>query len=211
MINSLRNSSEPRVKERHAEYLVRERERRALLETTIASVAQSMASIVLEIGCGHGHFLTAYAQTHPERLCVGVDIASDRIARADRKRVRAALTNLHFIRADANHVLDALPLALSLSAVFILFPDPWPKSRHHKHRVAQAEFFSRVGARLGEKGRVYFRTDYSPYFESVRAALDVHPRLMLAEEPWPFEFPTVFQNRAAFYYSLVAKARPSDA
>ncbi|HWA87407.1 MAG TPA: tRNA (guanosine(46)-N7)-methyltransferase TrmB [Opitutus sp.] len=197
--------------EKHVRHLARLLDRRTQLAPLVASAIGGAQTFVLEIGCGHGHFLTAYANVHRDELCIGVDIASDRIARAVRKQERAGLANLHFIRADADLLLDALPSSVAISAVFILFPDPWPKLRHHKHRIAQAWFLGRLAERLGEDGRLYFRTDHLPYFESTRTEISMHPRLVLVEEGWPFECPTVFQNRAVRYYSLTAKLRPPEA
>lgn len=194
--------------ERH---LARLEGQRQLLAPAVASALGAAMSFVLEIGCGHGHFLASYAQAHPNAVCLGVDIASDRIARAERKRGRAGLANLHFIRAEAEMLLDVLPPAVRIAAVFILFPDPWPKLRHHKHRVARPRFLGRLADRLGEGGRIYFRTDHEPYFKTVYTELSVHPQLEIAAEPWAFEHPTVFQNRAATFHSLVAKPRPPPA
>jgi len=56
--------------------------RRTDVAMRLAVLPVTNSGIVWEIGCGHGHFLTAYAHAHPDRTCVGIDIASDRIERA---------------------------------------------------------------------------------------------------------------------------------
>lgn len=160
-----------------------------------------------EVGCGHGHFLTAYAQAHPEKICVGVDIASDRIARATKKRDRAQLANLSFIRTEARLFLEAVPPQARIGGVFILFPDPWPKSRHHKHRVLQLEFLAEVAAKALPDCRLYFRTDYHPYFLDAEATARQSPHWQVVEAPWPFEYETVFQSRAERHYSFTALRR----
>jgi tRNA (guanine-N7-)-methyltransferase len=107
--------------------------------------------VVLEIGCGHGHFLTAYAAAHPEKFCVGFDIEIDRIERAGRKRRRAELEkNLAFVRAEATEFFAALPAHARFSEVFVLFPDPWPKRRHHKNRMIRPESLSALAARAAK-------------------------------------------------------------
>lgn len=164
-------------------------------------------SFVWEVGCGHGHFLTAYAAAHDEQPCIGVDIAGDRIARAGRKRDRAQLEHLHFLQGEARLFLEAIPPGVTLSTVFILFPDPWPKLRHHKHRILQPAFLSQLRAKTGDHTRLYFRTDFAPYFEEARSTLSEHEGWSLVEEPWPFESETVFQQRAETHYSLVAAPR----
>ena len=180
-------------------------ERREALRRTCAGLPFAAAPFVWEIGSGHGHFLTAYAAAHPDRLCVGIDIILERIARADRKRERARLGNLHFVRADALDFLSGLPAPARFSALYILFPDPWPKRRHHKNRLMQPDFIDKIAARAGEGARLYFRTDYAPYFAEARAHLAGHPAWRLVDGPWPFESPTVFERRAGGHHSLVAE------
>ncbi len=183
-------------------------ERRDDVRRQLASVLPAGSSRFLwEVGCGHGHFLTAYAQAHPEKVCVGVDIASDRIARATKKRDRAKLTNLSFIRTEARLFLEAVPAEARISEVFILFPDPWPKSRHHKHRVLQLDFLAEVAAHALPDCRIYFRTDYHPYFLDAEATTPESPHWRVVEAPWPFEFETVFQSRAEQHYSFIAIRR----
>jgi len=170
--------------------------------------------VVLEIGCGHGHFLTAYAAAHPEKFCVGFDIVLDRIERAGRKRKRAELEkNLAFVRAEATEFFAALPEHVRFSDVFILFPDPWPKRRHHKNRMIRPEILSALAERSAGPAacattatRLYFRTDYAPYFADARQTIAEHGAWKIAPEgtPWPFEFQTVFQGRAERFQSLIA-------
>lgn len=185
--------------------------RRALGEDLAAIFAAGQpASCVWEVGCGHGHFLTAYAGAHPGETCIGIDLVGERIERATRKRDRARLAQLHFIRAEARLFLEVLPLRVRFTRVYVLFPDPWPKSRHHKHRVMQPEFLSWVAARMTPEGRLYFRTDFEPYFEDTARLLAKHPAWCVADEPWPFEHETVFQSRAAAHRSLVARVRSAE-
>ena len=180
--------------------------RREELRGPLGELLGSSAVFTLEIGCGHGHFLTAYAQAHRDKVCVGIDIVSERIERALRKRDRARLTNLTFLRAEARLFLEVLPPGVSFAELFILFPDPWPKLRHHKHRVLQPEFLTQAASRANAESRLYFRTDSLPYFDYADRIVRSHCDWELAKETWPFEFATVFQSRAASYQSLIARA-----
>ena len=180
-------------------------QRRADLRVALARVLAPDARFVGEIGCGHGHFLTAYAAAHPRELCLGFDLRAERIARAERKRERAGRANLHFIHAAADDFLATLPAGAGFSAIFMLFPDPWPKLRHHKNRLIQPAFLDALAARAGQGTRLYFRTDHGGYFAHASAVLAAHPAWRLdPAAPWPFEEPTVFQQRAPGYHSLVA-------
>lgn len=192
---------------RTAEHRARIEERRRGLREGFATVLAGEPHFIWEVGCGHGHFLTAYAAVHPDQLCIGIDIESDRIKRARRKRDRARLSNLHFIHADAHDFLAAMPPEARFAAVYILFPDPWPKTRHHKHRLVQPDFLARVAAGAAPGARLYFRTDYQPYFTEARFAVGASDAWKLVDEDWPFESPTVFQQRAPAHFSFVAAVR----
>jgi tRNA (guanine-N7-)-methyltransferase len=194
---------------RTAAHFARQQNLRGELHTQLAAIIRPGDRLVWEIGCGHGHFLTAYAQAHPTAVCVGIDLSGERIERAIRKRDRAQLGRLHFIRADAQMFIEVLAPGVRVSAVFVLFPDPWPKLRHHKHRLMQAEFLHAVALKAEREARLFFRTDHQPYFESTVELLNSHPDWQLAPPAalWPFEHETVFQRRAPQHYSLIAGLR----
>jgi tRNA (guanine-N7-)-methyltransferase len=184
--------------------------RRQALSADLTRILNGRAEIVWEVGCGHGHFLAAYAAAHPASLCIGIDMASDRIERATRKRDRAGLAALHFLRAEARLFLEVLPREVRFTQVFVLFPDPWPKLRHHKHRVMQPEFLSWIAARMTPAGRLYFRTDHEPYFEETVRVIANHPVWAAVDDVWPFEHETVFQSRASSHRSLIAMPATGD-
>ena len=192
---------------RTAEHLELMARRRAALRGELAGILPPTGELIWEVGCGHGHFLTTYARAHPDALCLGIDIIRERIERAERKKDRAGLSNLHFLLAEARLFLGELPPAAKILAVFILFPDPWPKKRHHKHRLMQPEFLDALAERAGQGTRIYFRTDHEPYFLQAETVLSTHPAWHLADETWPCVVETVFQQRAARHRSLVAVRR----
>ncbi len=190
------------------EHASRMAERREALRTALPGVIPSGSRFVWEVGCGHGHFLTAYASAHPDESCVGIDVAANRIARAHRKRERARLRNLHFVRANADDFLAVMPKNALLTSIFILFPDPWPKRRHSSKRVMKPEFLAAAAAAAQKGARLYFRTDYQPYFRQACAEVREHSDWEETDpSAWPFEEPTVFQKLADRYFSLVATRR----
>ena len=184
------------------------RQRRESLAAELQAIFPNPVGLVWEVGSGHGHFLTAYAGKHPEATCLGLDIIADRVARANRKRDRARLSNLHFLHTDARSFLETAPLHLSISRVLILFPDPWPKKRHHKHRIVQPEFLTLLRSRVSPDAELFFRTDDVAYFEHASRTVGDHPLWRLTSTPWPFEHETVFQQRAKTYHSLGAEPQP---
>jgi tRNA (guanine-N7-)-methyltransferase len=180
--------------------------RQAEIRHALSATFPSPGLITLEIGSGHGHYLTAYAQTHPDQRCLGIDICRDRVGRAQRKKARSHLTNLSFHRCEAADLLQGLPEHLWIGRVFILFPDPWPKRRHHKNRLVSSSFLSTLAARTTPDCELFFRSDHAPYFETVSALIDSHSAWRTDSAlAWPFEEPTVFQQRAHHYRSLSAR------
>jgi len=187
------------------EFVERITERRAALRAALAALLPRPGPIVWEIGCGHGHFLARYAAEFPHKTCFGVDVSSQRIGRSLRKAGRANLPNCHFIRAEAREFLRALPVGVTFEEIWVLFPDPWPKKRHHKNRVLRPEFFEATASRAGEGARLYFRTDHEEYFQEVAGFVPALPTWRLdPSASWPLEHETVFQARADRYHSLVA-------
>jgi tRNA (guanine-N7-)-methyltransferase len=176
-----------------------------MLRDHLARLFTRPGEFVWEVGSGHGHFLAAYAKAFPEKRCVGVDIMHDRVERAVRKRDRAKLDNLFFFHAEAQLFLEVLPEYTTISELHVLFPDPWPKSRHHKHRLVQSGFLDAAARRSAPQAHFYFRTDFSPYFTSVKKLIQDTTQWKLVDAPWPMDFDTVFQTRARTYDSLVAQ------
>jgi tRNA (guanine-N7-)-methyltransferase len=130
------------------------------------------------------------------------------VERAQRKRDRAKLANLVFLKAEAAEFIAALPSHVVLQRIFVLFPDPWPKRRHHKHRLMQTDFLHPLAAKSAPGADLCFRTDDAAYFTAAKAKVLAHPDWEVSlNVPWPFERETVFQSRAPAYQSLVALRR----
>jgi tRNA (guanine-N7-)-methyltransferase len=182
--------------------------RQSRLRGQLEDVCAGKQEVTLEIGCGHGHFLAAYAEAHPEELCIGVDLLLGRLTRADRKRHSASISNLHFLKGDAWELLTVWPANVTIRNTWILFPDPWPKRRHEDRRLVGESFLYLLAQHSSVNSRMYFRTDYIPYLDWVRECVSQHKRWDLLDAPFPFEQDTVFQRRAESFGSLVAQCRP---
>lgn len=179
--------------------------RRQALRAQLSELFPPSVPVVLELGAGHGHFLTSYASAHSRDFCVGIDLISDRVNRATKKRDRLALKNLAFLRCEAMEFLACLPPEIRFRRVFVLFPDPWPKKRHHKNRLLTDAFLDALAGRCHPGADLYFRTDYRPYFKEVQERVGDHRCWQTdTASPWPFEEPTVFQQRADKFFSLAA-------
>jgi tRNA (guanine-N7-)-methyltransferase len=183
-------------------------ERYATLAATLAALYPEPTSIIFEVGCGHGHLLTAYAAAHPETRCLGVDLVTKRIERAVRKQTRLALDNLVFLKADAAEILAMLPPHVRLAGIFVLFPDPWPKKRHHRRRLLQTDLLDALAARSVPGAWLALRTDDVAFFTWAKTQINnnlswnITPGLV-----WPFEHTSYFQEIKGPHQSLVAIKR----
>ena len=160
---------------------------------------------VLEIGCGHGHFLSDFAEAHPEESCIGIDLISRRVARAGNKKDKRELIKLTFLKAQATEFLETLPENAQFRLIFILFPDPWPKKRHFRRRLIQPESLDLLAKHSQAGARLCFRTDHKGYFEWAVEHMRAHALWYIDDtEPWPYEAGSYFQSLMTDYLSFVA-------
>jgi tRNA (guanine-N7-)-methyltransferase len=186
--------------------------RRKILRQHLTDFLSKADRITLEIGCGHGHFLTAYGQSFETEKCVGIDVNKGRIYKALKKRDRADLKNVHFLEADSMEFMTMLPHSVRIEKTWILFPDPWPKKRHFKNRIIQDTFLKQLAKRTVPRGRLYLRSDYKEYIDWSMELIDASQDWKCVETyDWPELTTTVFQeltnNR---HHSLVAELQPAE-
>jgi tRNA (guanine-N7-)-methyltransferase len=118
----------------------------------------------LEIGFGGGEHLAAQAQRHPDVLLIGAEPFQNGVASALRHLDEQGLVNVRIHDGDARELLARLPDA-SLARAFILFPDPWPKTRHHKRRLIQPETVAELARVLAPGGSLRFASDWADYVD----------------------------------------------
>ncbi len=154
------------------------------------------APCTLEIGFGNGDNLLARAAAEPERDFLGVEVHPPGIGHLLLRAEAAHLGNLRVIAHDAVEVLVQLPEA-SLEEVQVLFPDPWPKKRHHKRRLLQPAFIARAAAVLKPVGHLHIVTDWQPYAEQMALDLADCDALMRAMQLPSARITTRFERRGA--------------
>ena len=130
-----------------------------------------------EIGFGNGENLLALAARHPERDYLGIEVHRPGVGRLLLGLEALGLTNVRVIRHDAVEVLERHLPAACLDEILVLFPDPWPKKRHHKRRLIQGPFASVLADHLSRGGILHLATDWGPYAEGMLAVLGAEPRL----------------------------------
>ena len=130
----------------------------------------------LEIGFGGGEHMAEQARRRPDVLVLGAEPFLNGAASALRHIDEAGLSNVRLHVGDARDLLSALPDA-SLARVFILFPDPWPKARHHKRRLVQPAFARELARALAPGGALRFATDWADYADQALEVLRAEPAL----------------------------------
>ena len=116
------------------------------------------AARVIEVGFGNGDHLAALAKAHPECDYLGVEVHRPGVGRLLLALEAQQLTNVRIVCHDAVAVLDEQIPPRSIDEVIILFPDPWPKKRHHKRRLIQAPFVALLTGRLKAGGVLRLRS-----------------------------------------------------
>ncbi|MGE3141989.1 MAG: tRNA (guanosine(46)-N7)-methyltransferase TrmB [Hyphomonadaceae bacterium] len=157
--------------------------------------------LTLEIGFGGGEHLAARAAGAPEGGFLGVEPFLNGVASALQAIDAAGLTNIRIYQGDAREVLARMPGG-ALDCVYILFPDPWPKTRHWKRRLIQPAFAAELARVLKSGGEVRFATDWAAYAEWSLAVFLGEPAFEWRAEsaadwraPWPGHSPTRYERK----------------
>jgi tRNA (guanine-N7-)-methyltransferase len=129
------------------------------------------APTCLEIGSGNGECVARLAARAPDINYLAVEVHRPGVGHLLKLAVDTTLHNLRVSTEDVQGLLPRL-VPESLAAVYIFFPDPWPKLRHRKRRLLQADFFAALRPALQRHGRLYFATDIDDYAEEVRTLID---------------------------------------
>ncbi len=153
-------------------------------ELDFVEVFGRKAPVVMEIGFGNGDNLCHLARVNPDTDFLGVEVHRPGIGSLLLKLDRDGIENVRVICADAALVLATRIPKASLTAVYLLFPDPWPKKRHHKRRLLQHGFVTQIGECLCPGGDLYVATDWQDYAEHVLKVSAQIPGLVnVADEP----------------------------
>jgi tRNA (guanine-N7-)-methyltransferase len=119
--------------------------------------------VLLEIGFGNGETLVEMAEHHPECNFLGVEVHGPGVGHLLLEIERRDLGNLRLLRQDAVDLLATGLAPASLAGVYLLFPDPWPKQRHHKRRILNPAFVALLARVIRPGGFFHAATDWEPY------------------------------------------------
>jgi tRNA (guanine-N7-)-methyltransferase len=135
------------------------------------------APVEIDLGCGDGAFVTALARQNPERNFLGIERLIGRVRSTCRKAARENLSNLRVLRVEIAYAVRYLVPFESVAMCYLLFPDPWPKTRHHRRRIVTAEFLESIRNALVPGGILQIATDEADYFEQITRLCAVAPGL----------------------------------
>ncbi len=119
--------------------------------------------LILDVGFGSGDSLVSLAQQRPDLNFIGVEVYRPGIGAVLRKIDQQELENVRVINADAMQLLRSKFTADCLMGVMVWFPDPWPKTKHHKRRLVQEEFLQALVRVMQLNGILHLASDWQPY------------------------------------------------
>jgi len=131
----------------------------------------------IDAGSGKGRFLLARAQAHPHINFLGIERQQNRVIKVARKADRAHLRNVRLVQSEISFLLENLIRDDAVQTLYIFYPDPWPKRRHHNRRLIQPAFLDLAARKLQPGGRLHFATDNIDYAAFAIRHFEQHPIL----------------------------------
>jgi tRNA (guanine-N7-)-methyltransferase len=155
----------------------------------LAQFPNTVKELWLEVGFGAGEHLVALAEQHPNVGLIGAEPYEMGMAKILTKLEENHLNNVRLYEGDGCDIIEALPDS-SLSRFFLLFPDPWPKTRHHKRRFLQMQMLDQLARVLKPRAELRFATDDKSYLHYALERLMAHPAF-----DWTATGPTDWKTR----------------
>lgn len=158
------------------------------------------AELIVEVGSGQGHQILSAATARPETNFLAVEVFRAGLARTVIRAADAGLTNLRLAEVNAPELLEHYLPEHSVSEIWVFFPDPWKKAKHHKRRLI-SEDFARIAHRALKPGGVLrLGTDWQNYADHMRVVMDEVPGFERAfEGEWAPRYEgrvlTAFENK----------------
>jgi tRNA (guanine-N7-)-methyltransferase len=154
----------------------------------------------VDIGSGKGRFLLARSGRFPDINFLGIERQLVRVNRSGRKCERAGRENVRLLRMEGYYAIRWLMPRELVDTYYFFFPDPWPKDRHHDHRLFNEAFMDALHRSLKPSGCLHVATDHLPYYDEIYALLREDERFeeVRAFEPMEEErtdFELLFQEK----------------
>ncbi len=160
--------------EKFGEFVLRDDEGEAHRGQWNQNVFKREAPLYVEIGSGYGHFMMEFCEKNPDINYVGLDYRFKRSFQLAQKLAKHPTKNFRYLRAKGER-LAFLFNESEVDKIFYFFPDPWPKTRHHKKRLFQGPFLERAHHILKAGGELIVKTDHDGYAEWMVEEMDKCP------------------------------------
>jgi tRNA (guanine-N7-)-methyltransferase len=168
--------------------------------TSLFSAERAGWPLRVDIGFGHGEFISALAAAHPSELFVGVELDPLRVTKTAHKCLKLGLTNVRLFNGEAHaFVRFRLPPG-RVQRAYVLFPDPWPKAAHRRRRLLNRSFLLDLSHAIAPGGRLVIASDTHDYAFQALSNFTTIPNLWRSLYPngyrfdIPTRFPTVFER-----------------
>ncbi len=164
-------------------------------------------NIHIEIGSGYGDTITHLALQNPDALFIACEVYIDAISAICRKIEEESLQNIRIYKADARELISTIPNGL-VNGVYLLFPDPWPKKKHHKRRIFSNSFLADINRVIAEDGKMFVATDHDSYKEHICQVI-YHQSYMqwIAESPEDFTQPPAWWIQTKYQAKAIIEGR----
>ena len=133
------------------------------------------SQIILEIGFGMGEATALIGRDFPQTGFLAVEVHKPGIGKLMARIEEVELSNIRIIEGDAHPILQTMIPNNSVDGVHLFFPDPWPKKRHNKRRIINAEFLKLIYPKIREGGFFHIATDWVPYAEYIQEVFAASP------------------------------------
>jgi tRNA (guanine-N7-)-methyltransferase len=133
----------------------------------IDSLFPQASEVIIEIGFGMGDATAEIAKAHPGNGYIAIEVHPPGIGKLLSLIEEHALSNVRIIEGDAIEILETMFADHSVNGFHLFFPDPWPKLKHNKRRIVNAQFLALIHQKLKAGGYINIATDWVPYAQSI--------------------------------------------
>ena len=140
-----------------------------------AGLFPSSKAIILEIGFGMGEATALIGRDFPDTGFLAIEVHKPGIGKLMARIEELGLSNIRIIEGDAHPILQTMIPDQSVDGVHLFFPDPWPKKRHNKRRIINADFLQLIHPKIKDGGFFHIATDWVPYAEYIQEVFAASP------------------------------------
>jgi len=122
---------------------------------------------ILDVGSGSGENAVYLSFIFPHAKIITCELFEDGNINLSNEIIKKNINNIKLFQGNVLELLDFYKKSKIFNEIWILFPDPWPKTRHHKRRLLNINFFELIHFNLKNKGKVFIATDSQSYIQSI--------------------------------------------